>query len=188
MPILLSVYMSRMPCDHAIQNNTTTHRQSHASHAPPHTHTRAPRARARSQILQQDDTNSKFPRARPRTSRHVDARDRVCAVAIDLSFVRSFERASQSCVAEYRRAVHAIGASIRSIRSIASAKYLTSRTARATRATRASVGRSANHDQDDRATTPTGRAWKKRARPRPGADADVASSVAREKIHDAFHI
>ena len=182
MPILLSVYTSRMPCDHAIQNNTTTHRQSHASHAPP-THTRARPAPARDPRSCNKMTPIPNSRARARVPHVTSTHAIACARSrsISRSFVRSFERASQSCVAEYRRAVHAIGASIRSIRSIASAKYLTSRTARATRD--AGVGRSANHDQDDRATTPTGRAWKKRARPRPGADADVASSVAREKIH-----
>jgi hypothetical protein len=184
MPILLSVYTSRMPCDHAIQK-TPQHTVSPTHPTPPHTHTRARPAPARDPRSCNKMTPIPNSRARARvphvTSTPHTVKKRVCAVAIDLSFVRSFERASQSCVAEYRRAVHAIGASIRSIRSIASAKYLTSRTARATRD--AGVGRSANHDQDDRATTPTGRAWKKRARPRPGADADVASSVAREKIH-----
>ena len=158
MPILLSVYMSRMPCDHAIQNNTLSVPYIPRPPPPTHTRARAPRPRSsRSQILKQDATN--FPRAptayltsRRRRTQTLKKRTRSRLRGLDRSLVRSFDawrsRASRYTAA---RSAH------RSIdRSIASAKYLAHRS-------RARVGRSTNHNQG-RHPRDAWRARQKRAR------------------------
>ena len=142
MPILLSVYTSRMPCDHAIQNNTTTHRQSHASHAP-HTHARARPAPARDPRSCNKMTPIPNSRARARvphvTSTHAIASAR--SRSISRSFVRSNarrSRASQNTAAPSTRSAHPSDRSDRSRQQNIS--HLAPRARRARRGRR-SVGR-----------------------------------------------